>query len=129
MAKKSARVTIPKIPSVPGIPSVPKIPSMPGVGMPSMPGGLPLGDILTSFAPLLISSTITVLIAYNTSNWSLWVKWLVFLFILFAKLFPASPFQFLRTGFPSNIPMYILMIYIFYDYLEFNKSKCKKKKK
>jgi hypothetical protein len=77
---------------------------------------------------VLCVSIAVVFIMYMTHQWSYWIKILWGLLMLSASCYFTFPFK------PTNLPFYVLFIYIFVDYLEFNNNKngnggAKRKKK
>lgn len=97
--------------------------SMPSMSMPSMSMS-GMSDMLGINPFTLITSIVVVFIVYMTHHWSYWVKVIFSLFLIWGSVYFTMPFT------PSNLPFYVLLIYLYVDYLEMNgKSKGKKKKK
>lgn len=105
---------------------------MPGMSMPSM--SMPsmsmsgMSDMLGINPFTLITSLFVVLLVYMTHNLYYWVK--IIFSVFFWLLFIGASAYLQMPPKATDFPFYILLVYVFVDYLEMNgKSKGKKKKK
>ena len=83
----------------------------------------PMGGIASKLFEIdpftLIISIVVSFIMYMTHQWSYWLKICLGLLMFGATIYLTIVIQPFK---PSNLPFYVLFLYIFIDYLELNKS-------